>query len=159
MNIQSNSSTIGGFAPGAGTVIAFNGGDGVVVDTGSANAIKRNSIFSNGGSGIDLVNGGNVSQAAPVLTSAVTVNGDPDHLWDAEQHCQHDLHGGTLQQSQWNECGPNIRGVDHGHHGQYGAGHFLTNVRHGPSPGQVITATATDPLGETSEFSSDAIVN
>lgn len=55
---------VGGTAPGAGNVIAYNGGHGVVVigQLGEhhptlGNSILANSIFSNGGLGIDL--GGN----------------------------------------------------------------------------------------------------
>jgi hypothetical protein len=40
--------------PGAGNLIAFNGGHGVEIGDGPGNAILRNSIFNNGGLGIDL---------------------------------------------------------------------------------------------------------
>jgi hypothetical protein len=63
---------IGGRTAGAGNTIAFNGGDGVLVDGGIRNAILGNAIFANGNHGIELVNGGNHDQAAPVLTSATT---------------------------------------------------------------------------------------
>ena len=46
--------TIGGTAAGAGNTIAFNGGDGVFVETGTGNTVLGNSIFSNTGLGIDL---------------------------------------------------------------------------------------------------------
>ena len=45
---------IGGTAPEAGNVIAFNGGLGVYVRAGTGNAILGNSIFANGDLGIDL---------------------------------------------------------------------------------------------------------
>ena len=38
-------------------------------------SIQQNSIFSNAGLGIDLINGGNNAQAAPVLTSAIISSG------------------------------------------------------------------------------------
>jgi CSLREA domain-containing protein len=55
--------TIGGTAPGTGNTIAYNGTGGVIVvpfntnvpNTDSRNTIRRNSIYSNGGLGIDLV--------------------------------------------------------------------------------------------------------
>ena len=53
-----------------GNVIAFNTQDGIVVDTGTGNAILGNSIFSNAALGIELVGGGNANQPAPVLTGA-----------------------------------------------------------------------------------------
>jgi hypothetical protein len=64
---------VGGSTAAAGNVIAFNPGDGVLVDTGFFNSILTNSIFGNGGKGIDLTNGGNHNQPAPVLTSIDSV--------------------------------------------------------------------------------------
>ncbi len=54
---------------GPDNIIAFNGGDGVQVDTPTAtgNWITRNRIFANGGLGIRLSNGGNVGIPAPVV--------------------------------------------------------------------------------------------
>jgi hypothetical protein len=56
---ESPNNTVGGAEPAAGNVIAFNFGDGVEVAGSSAfsvtgNRILSNSIFSNGGLGIDL---------------------------------------------------------------------------------------------------------
>ena len=53
-------------------IIAFNGGDGVQVDTPTAtgNLITRNRIFANGGLGINLTNGGNSDYPGP---------GHPEH--------------------------------------------------------------------------------
>jgi titin len=45
---------VGGTAPGAGNVIANNGGAGVRVGSGTGNAVLGNRIFDNGGLGIDL---------------------------------------------------------------------------------------------------------
>jgi parallel beta-helix repeat protein len=46
--------TVGGTAPGAGNVIAFNGGLGVYLRAGTGNALLGNSLFDNAGLGIDL---------------------------------------------------------------------------------------------------------
>ncbi|RLT07592.1 MAG: hypothetical protein DWI21_09375 [Planctomycetota bacterium] len=54
----------------AANVIAFNGGNGVSIDTGTRNAIRRNSIFENVGLGINHSNGGNTLLAAPVITTS-----------------------------------------------------------------------------------------
>ncbi len=74
--------TVGGTTAGAGNVIAFNAGAGVLTDL-NRDAIRRNSIFSNGTLGIDNGNyqnrGDGVTKANrncaganfPVLTSAV----------------------------------------------------------------------------------------
>ena len=54
---------------GPNNVIAFNGGDGVQVDTPTAtgNLITRNPIFANVGLGIHLTNGGNSAIPAPAI--------------------------------------------------------------------------------------------
>src|SRR5206468_1660719 len=84
----SQSNSIGGTIPGAGNVIAFNGGTGVVVgnsatDPSLGNAILSNSIYANTKLGIDLADDGvtpnngsghagpNHFQNFPTLTSAV----------------------------------------------------------------------------------------
>jgi len=54
----SDSQTIGGTAPGAGNRIAFNGGRGISTSLSTGNSILGNSIFSNGGLGIDLSGNG-----------------------------------------------------------------------------------------------------
>ncbi len=88
------SNRIGGIASGAGNVIAFSGGAGILIrgNASKRNKILRNSIYSNGSLGIDLAQvngtrgvtendpadsdtGANDFQNFPVLTSAVTDNG------------------------------------------------------------------------------------
>ena len=81
----------GGIQAGAGNTIAFNGSDGIWMnsDAGMDNAILGNSIFSNSGIGIDLLNdnvtandigdgdtGPNNLQNFPLLTSAVSLGGN-----------------------------------------------------------------------------------
>ena len=73
VDITGSNNTIGGTAAGAGNTIADNTGTGVVVDTGTGNAVLSNSIFDNTAGGIKLVNGGNNNQTAPVLTDAKLV--------------------------------------------------------------------------------------
>jgi parallel beta-helix repeat protein len=65
---NASNNTIGGAAAVARNVIASNASDGVRINTGTGNAISRNSIYANGGLGINLA------------TDAVTLNdsGDPD---------------------------------------------------------------------------------
>jgi hypothetical protein len=73
--IGAGNNTIGGTMAGAGNTIAFNGNDGVLVDTGTGNAILGNSISGHPGLGIELVNGGNHNQEFPVLVSVTSGNG------------------------------------------------------------------------------------
>jgi len=65
---------IGGTDAGEANVIAFNGGAGVNVSSGSGNTILSNSIFANH-VGIVLGSGANHDQAAPVLTSVTSTSG------------------------------------------------------------------------------------
>jgi titin len=62
---------IGSTALGVDNVIAFNAGAGVCVASGNGNAIRRNAIFTNTGRGIKLTGQGNLAQQAPALATAV----------------------------------------------------------------------------------------
>src|SRR5205823_13839992 len=66
---NASGNTIGASTTAAVNTIAFNRGDGVLVDTGIFNPILTNSIHDNDGLGIDLVNGGNHNQPAPSLSA------------------------------------------------------------------------------------------
>jgi hypothetical protein len=163
---------IGGVAAGAGNVIAFNHGDGVTVYSGTGNAISRNSIFSNGGLGIDLGGDGvtlndpgdtdagpNNLQNFPVLTSALV---SPGGL----------VVRGTIDtpspQTVVLEFFANSVPVPGGDPSGYGEGAvFLGTAAPAPdgsftavlpsvAPGTLISATATDAAGNTSEFAQDS---
>jgi CSLREA domain-containing protein len=80
---SAGSTSVGGATAGLGNTIAFNGGDGVFVESGVNNAIRRNSIHSNTDLGIDLGpngvtandnldsdTGANNLQNFPIITSA-----------------------------------------------------------------------------------------
>jgi hypothetical protein len=69
---NSANDTIGGTAPGAGNTIAFDGHDGALVDRNAGNTILRNRIFGHdNGLGIRLADGANHDQVFPTITSAV----------------------------------------------------------------------------------------
>jgi hypothetical protein len=173
------SNSIGGSEAGAGNIIAHNGGDGVLIGSsggfaaaGNGNSVLGNSIFANGESGIDLGaddgvtandasdidSGPNDLLNRPVLTGAFLVG---DVL----------LIGGTLN----TELGKtllielfstptlNAAGQAEGKtflgfvlvttsaSNTVGFSTFLQTTK--AKLGDLITATATDQLGNTSEFS------
>ncbi|MGZ8843358.1 MAG: Calx-beta domain-containing protein, partial [Pyrinomonadaceae bacterium] len=160
--------TIGGTASDSANVIAFNGA-GVISSAGRGNAILRNSIFSNTGPGIDLkgITGPNANdlndldtgpnnlQNFPVIASAVSSNGittlsgtlnSEDNKsyrieFFANQQCDASGFGeGTTFLSATNV-------VTSGHNASFSVSFLGFNLN------QFITATATDPDGNTSEFS------
>ena len=159
--------TIGGTVPGAGNVIAFNGRDGVVVNYGLRNPIRGNAIWGHGATyrGIRLINGANNNQAAPQLswadvhgnrlTVAGTLTSAPNTTYTLEFFanpvCHPSGYGegkqplGTIQVATNGEGSAEFEALLHG---------WLT---HPLALGRYITATATDPAGNTSEFSRCAL--
>lgn len=175
----------GGLNPGEGNVIAYNeGGDGIRLDNGNyaGNTVLSNSIHDNlelgielGGDGItvndpgDADTGSNNLQNFPVITAAA--------LSDLESVVQSSLNSTpntqfTLQFFSNRACNGVGLGRDHGEGETLlgtvvittdGNGDWSDSETVGPAPaGQgVVTATATDPDGNTSEFSMcfDAVVS
>ena len=155
----SGDNIIGGAEAGAGNLISGNA-KGVLVVESTENAISFNSIFSNTGLGIELMEGGNNIQSAPILTSVVAASSSV---------------GGTLVNGTLNSkretrfrlefflntsCDPSSYGEGEVFLGQTD----ITTERNGvatftarfdiPVPeGKTITATATDRYNNTSEFS------
>jgi uncharacterized repeat protein (TIGR01451 family) len=166
--------SIGGTVPGEGNTIAFNGGDGVFLDTGTGigNRILGNSIFSNAGLGIDLFpdgvtpndvgpphdtdGGPNNLQNFPVLTSAasgntVTITGTLNSTPST---------GFTLEFFSNPACDSSGHGEGQTFLGTHavttdGSGNaiFTATFTSAVPAGHFITATATDPSNNTSEFS------
>jgi hypothetical protein len=72
IQISGSNNTVGGTTAAARNTIAFNTSVGVDVESGTGNAIRENSIHDNGwGIVLNSVNNANKNQAAPILTSAV----------------------------------------------------------------------------------------
>jgi IPT/TIG domain-containing protein/S-layer family protein len=82
IGFQASNTTVGGTAAGEGNVIAFNGVNGINVGSGVENTVRGNSVFSNDGLGIDLGANGvtandpgdtdvgaNLQQNFPIITS------------------------------------------------------------------------------------------
>jgi hypothetical protein len=160
---NTNFTTIGGTAAGAANRIAFNGKDGVLVNRGRGNAILRNVIFGHeNGLGIELVNGGNHDQEFPTLTSAMfdgattTITGTLGSAADTTYMIEIFVNA---------VCNPT--GYGEGEHflasfavttDADGNAAFTLTVAIAVDPGQFITATATDPANNTSQFAACAEV-
>ncbi len=134
--IDNGGHTIGGTGEGFGNVIAYNEGDGVRVDGAGAtlNTIRGNSIHSNTGKGIETMSGGNGEPAAPVITGFGSVIGA------GCPGCTIDVYSDAADEGRAYE----------GSALADGAGNWTFP---GPIGGPMITATSTDALGNTSEFS------
>jgi hypothetical protein len=155
--LGASNNQIGGPAAGAANTIAFSGNDGMLVDTGTGNAIRQNSIFSSGNLGIELVNGGNNNQAFPVLTSATsdgshltvqgTFAGKPDTLFVLEFFANTTADPSGLGEGQIFLGSRFVLTDDLGNAGFT----FVFDLPAGAI--STISATATDPYGNTSQFS------
>ena len=173
---------VGGSAAGEGNVIAFNSSDGVRVSAdpcfisghGSSsfgNSIHSNSIFSNGGLGIELdADGVNANDAGDGDTGANRIQNFPV-LTSASASGGNTLIEGTLNSS----AGTNFTiqffsspAADASGNGEgktflgtltglttdgTGGASFSFPANQALPEGHVVTATATGPGGDTSEFS------
>ncbi len=154
---------IGGSTAGASNLIAGNQGDGVTIGDLNPvrNTVSGNSIFANAFNGIGLFGGGNNLQAAPVLSAATaSPPGNPDGC---------DL-AGSLTSAAGTSYRLEFFASASGSQGRTflgtinrttdGSGQLVFNVSLATalSPGVVATATATDPLGNTSSFSAPLAV-
>jgi parallel beta-helix repeat protein len=163
LSAGAHDNTIGGAAPGAGNGIAFNGHDGVLIDGGDSNLVSRNSIFANAHLGIELLDGGNNDQAAPHLTSAKahrraglggfttiqgTFTGQPATTYTLEFYAD----SGTPAQ------GRQFLGSITVTTDAHGSAHISLRINLELSPGEFVTATATDPNNNTSAFSAGVAV-
>ena len=164
------SNTVGGTQAAAANKIAYNLGPGILLGGGLRTTVRGNSIFSNDGLGIDLDeigvtpndatdsdDGANNRQNFPVLTSVMSIgnsttiqgslNSTPNTTF------QIDFYSSAALDPSGNGEGAlffNTTSVT-----TDGNGDATINVTF-PAPlgaGRVVTATATDPVGNTSEFS------
>ena len=159
-----NNNTIGGALSGAANVIAFNPQGGIDVLAGSGNTLAHNSIFANGssqhGPGIVLTPGANNNQPAPVLKTATynttnqtltvtgTLTAKASTAFTLEFFCNPtgDPEGRIFLGSQT---------VTTNSAGTVNFTFTLKTTLVNSNP--LITATATDPNGNTSAFSAGII--
>jgi CSLREA domain-containing protein len=173
---RGSNNLIGGSTAGAANTIAFNGGAGVWVLTlpntsvGVGNHISRNFIYGNLRLGIDLGPAGvtpndpgdsdtdaNNLQNFPIITSvntaggSTTVNGTLGSAastnYEVEFFANHGCHVSG------NGEGARFLGTANVATDANGNAAFGVTLSSTLPAGQVVTATATDPSGNTSEFS------
>jgi CSLREA domain-containing protein len=142
---------IGGAADGEGNTIAGHTAPGVTVDTAQHVTIRRNSVFANQ-SGIVLLNGANAGQAAPELslvrpeTAAGTLAGTPGQTYTVDFYVNR---SGGDEGARW--LGSQNVTVGPDGLGQVSRTGFA-------APAGTLTATATDPSGDTSAFSTPVAI-
>jgi hypothetical protein len=169
--------TVGGTGSSAANLIAYNNGTGIEVreedDTPWGNSLLRNSIFANDGLGIDLLrfgdpgvtpndpgdvdNGPNRFQNYPVLSSVMTagnrtavigsLNSTPGKSFRVE------FFSNTAADPSGFGEGQTFLGSGTVKTGASGDANFSFIFNTAVPAGQVVTATATSPDGDTSEFS------
>lgn len=157
--------------------IAFNGGPGVTVSSGSSgNSIVNNSIFSNDGLGIDLGNdgvtandpvdadaGSNNRQNFPVLSSVVsasnstTIHGSLNSTPNTTFRI--DFYSSAALDPSGNGEGALFLGTQSVTTNGNGDAIMIPTFPVALGTGRVVTATATDPSGNTSEFSAGDITS
>jgi len=171
IRIQNNaaSNTIGGSEPGSSNRIAYNGSSGVYLESGTSNTVEGNLLWDNAGLGIDLApqgvtpndagdadTGANGLQNFPVLNaviggSSTTVGGSLESLADTTYRLEF-FASPTCDASGYGE-GRTYLGSGQITTGSSGQGSFELTLEAAVSAGEFISATATDPSGNTSEFS------
>lgn len=155
------SNQIGGVTLGSANLIAGNLGGGVLLfdaDTRD-NAIRGNSIHANAGAGIYLDGFANAALAAPLLTSAIvgtntvvagTLSGAPGTTFALEFFR---TPSGSAAQ------GRTLVGVRTVTTTGAGTANFTAQLGATLPLGSLVTATATDPTGNTSAFSAAVLAS
>jgi hypothetical protein len=174
-----HNNAIGGTAAGAGNTIAFNGGAGIIIGASASDAstvsnwIRGNSIHDNAGLGIDLGydgvtpngaaprTGPNKLQNYPQLSSVQggstsrvtgTLNALPNTTYTLDFYASAASDPSSFGQGQ-RYLGSGQATTDASGNVTFDSATFASALG-ASNPGEVITATATDPAGNTSEFSS-----
>ena len=164
---NSENNSIGGVLPSTRNVIAYNQKNGVFIESGVGNLIRFNSIFSNSDLGIDLgINGVTANDAGdadtgannlqnfPVLLSARSSGGITGTLSSSPNTVYTiDFFANTAANSTGYGEGRTFLGSTTATTDASGNKSFAVTFTNSSLGGQWITATATDPGNNTSEFS------
>jgi Bacterial Ig-like domain (group 3) len=176
ITINGFANTVGGSATSARNVISGNNGNGVTIVGGLAtgNAIRGNLISGNLGLGIDLGNDGvtlndsighsgpNLYQNFPVLSSAIAsdvmtiLNGSLAGQPNTAYHVDF-FSNATTDASGFGEGQTFLKAEDITTNSS-GQASFSVSVSTALLPGSFVASTATDPDGNTSEFSANVRV-
>ena len=145
-----------------GNTIASNTENGIVINSGNNNSILGNSIYSNIISGIVIKAGANNNQPAPVLSSAIATGGQTIQINGKITALPNTSYQVQLFES------PETTGTVQGKFylgaitvttNSSGVGSFQFNYAASSGTyGDLFTATATDPNGNTSAFSTSVIL-
>jgi hypothetical protein len=165
--------TIGGTAAGAGNTIAYNGGSGVLVQSGTGNGVLSNSIYDNAAQGLalgtsnvtanddgDADGGANDLQNYPVLTAvyrgSTTIEGTLNSVAGTAFRLEF-FSNASCAASGYGEGEALVATRDVTTDGS-GDASFSVTLSQTLDAGAAVTATATDPGNNTSEFSACASV-
>ncbi|MCP5096844.1 MAG: hypothetical protein GY943_14940, partial [Chloroflexi bacterium] len=165
---SSTNNVIGGTESGAGNIVAYNQRDGFKLYSGSENSILGNAIYSNSDLGIDINDNGvtpndigdgdsgvNQLQNFPVIT-AVSATGDTiEGTLNSSANTQFHIELFANDACDVSEHGEGQYLLDTFQVTTNGSGNatFLISPATIALAGQFVTATATDPVGNSSEFS------
>ena len=161
---QASDNLIGGTDAGAGNTIAHNSGDGVFAGSGTGNGVLANTIHSNGGLGIDLgPDGMTPNDAGDVDAGANNLQNFPELTLAASSGITGSLNS-TADTEFRIEFFSNSAADDPTGHGEGetflgaigvttdGSGDASFTAALPVVGGAFVSATATDPAGNTSEF-------
>ena len=174
VQLNGDGSDVGADGAASANTIANNGLDGVFVSGGPTNEIIANSIYSNGGLGIDLGplngvtpndvedgdSGPNDLQNFPEFESVTFATGSTDHLHIVASSpvppptgsYRIDYYANSVCDASGN--GEGARHLGHDLTTSDGGRVSFDSDSVGPVlPGEIVTATLTSPIGSTSEFS------
>jgi len=157
---NSGSVLVGGSGLGMANLIEFNTGDGVAITYGQNHTVSANSIYDNGGLGINLGTGANQAQVSPLINGVVVAYGSTTVQGQLNGQAGTAFRIECFASPQWDlQRAPEGRlylGATSATTDGSGNANFAAALPVAAPTNLVVTATATDPAGNTSEFSAAA---